>query len=355
MRTRLIKFALAGALIFGLTACDEDITAPGQTVTGSEVEFSVDEDLSEAMFMDAEAELGALSTGGTLAPARIGEPDPTKIEEARALIAQARETMAEARAAWMRGDSELAAELAEEARRQVAQALLLVFGEEAIQRAMERINNLITWLEERVDQDNSELLARIAELRDEAQARWDEGDLEGALERLLLARQMASRERTDHRRDRLSIHARLSILMANSAVDFAVELVGEPTERQAHALRFANELVSGAEEAFANGRFRLAFNLAREAVNLTLVAVVTDPDLSDLETVDLMIGLAEGAIAAAEEAVQGSDSELAIRLLEHAGALKDRGVELAETRPRAAVRVLWHAAVLANGIVFLVS
>lgn len=347
---------LAGALMFGLAACDsDDITAPGQTATGSEVEFSVDEDLAEAMFTDAEAELDAASSGVTPAPALFGEPDPTKIEEARALIAQARETMAEARAAWRQGDTELAAELAEQARRLVAQALLLVFGEEAVQRAMERINNLITWLEERVDQDNSELLARIVELRDMAQARWDEGDLEGALERLILARQIASRERTDHRRDALAIHARLSVFMANSAVDFAIELVGEPTERQAYGLRFANELVSAAEQAFENGRFRLAFNLAREAVNLTLVVVVTDPDLSDLETVDLMIGIAEGAIAAAEEAVQGSDSELALRLLEHARALKDRGIELAETHPRAAVRVLWHSAVLANGIVYLVS
>lgn len=357
MKTQLSRLALMGVLMAGLSACeDSDVLGLNQSAADSEVEFSVDLDLSDAMFEAADAEIGSLVAGVGNAPAAVGEPDPTKVDEARALIQQAREKMAEAREAWRNGDSELAAQLAEEARRLVAQALLLVFGEEAVERAMERIEHLISWLEEGVDEEASQFLDRIRELRDEAQVRWDAGDLEGALERLLLARQIAGRERMDHRRDQIAMHARLSIFMANSAIDLAVELIGEPTERQAHVLRYANRLTEEAERAFSQGRFRLAFELAREAVNLALVVVVRDTDLSPSETAARMLGIAEEAIAAAQAVVDPEANPFAARLLEHAENLKTRGAELIDTDDaRKAVHILWHAAVLANGVVLLVS
>ena len=361
MRTQLFKLVMVGVLITGLSACDEggDVLGPDQSNVTTETGFAVDLDLSEGIIEDAEAELNAVGasvgSGPMAAPGVSGVPDPEKLEEARALLEEARQKYVLAREAWRLGDTELAAQLAEEARRLVAQALLLVFGEEAVERAMERIDHLISWLQERVDEQNSDFLNRIIELRDEAQARWDAGDLEGALERLLLARQIASRDRSDHRRDDIAQHARLSIFMAHSSINLALEIIGEPTERQAYAIRFAANLTEKAERAFSEGRFRLSFTLAREAVNLTLIAVIHDPDFSDLDKVELMARITAEAIAAAEEAVAGTDKEFAARLLEHAKNLEARAIELAPTAPRIAVHIFWHAATLANGVVFLVD
>ncbi|UCF18736.1 MAG: hypothetical protein JSU87_12425 [Gemmatimonadota bacterium] len=346
-------------LVVGLAACTEDssIMAP-QDVGQIEVELMIDEDINEAIIRDAEASLAAVfggSAGGTSRGATFVDPDPSKIDEARQLLEQAREKFRQARRAWAGGDSETAAERALEGRLLVAEALVLVFGEEAYDRLLERVDHVISWLEERVDEEASEMLDRIRELRVEAEA-LREMDVIAASERLILAMHIAHRERIHHRRQEITQHARFSIYMAQAAVELAGRYVGEDaTERQQHALRHAEHLVQDAILALEAERFRLAFALAREAENVALVAVVLEPDIIG-EQVPALIGLSERALAAAEEALASSDpNPFAERLLLLAKDLQARGVLLADELPRRAVHILWHASVVAYGVAGLVS
>lgn len=360
MKKRAINMLLAGILVGVLAACSEDSSVLGPdsgNQQSTEVDLSVDPDLTEAIVTDAEAALNALVSPAPApgAPSLFGAPpDTTKIAEARALLAQAREKFAAARQAWAAGDTETAAQLALEGRTLVAEAMTLVFGEEAVQRFMERVEHVISWLRERVDEESSTLLARIRELKDEAQVRWDGGDFIGALERLILALQIAERERAHMRRTDIGEHARLSVFMANSSIGLATEVVGtDATDRQLLVLRHAEFVLSEAERALGVGRFRLAFSLARETVNLALVAVMLEPT-TDVEKVQAMINLSERAIMAAETAVSQLDpTSFPVRLLEHAKTLQARGIEISTTEPRVAIHVLWYASTLAYGVIQL--
>jgi HEPN domain-containing protein len=353
---RSIRLMFVGVLVAGLAACDgsEPLGPEAQTSDGV-TSIAVDADLTESIVADGEAAVDALSADGSFEP--FAGADEGAIAEARELLRQAREKFAEARHAWQRGDTELAAELAFEGRTLVAEALVLVFGEEAIDRLLRRVEHVITWLEEKVDGEEPELLVRIRELRDEALALREEGDLVGAGERLILALMIADRERIRAAHAQITVHARLAVFIGASSIDLARQVVGEDaTDRQAHVLRHANRLVDAAERAFANGRHRLAFGLAHRAVGVTLVAVMLDPDLTEADRVEAMVRLSEAALAAADEAVEAGDpGPLVIRLLERAESLHARGLELADTRPRRAVWVLWYSAVSAHGVVRLLS
>ena len=359
MRMRGIKVLLALLLVGGLAACGEDssIMDPAD-VPQVEVELQVDEDITEAIVRDAEASLAAVfggPAGSSSQGVLFADPDPGAVDEARQLLEQAREKFREARRAWVGGDTERAAELALEGRLLVAEALVLVFGEEAYDRLLERVDHVISWLEERVDEETSELLDRIRELRDEAEA-LRATDIIAASERLILAMHIAHRERIHHRRQEIAQHARFSIYMANAAVQLAVRYVGEDaTEGQQHALRHAEHLVQDAILALDAGRFRLAHALAREAENLALVAVMLEPDIIG-ERVLAMVELSELAIAAAEEALANSDpNPFAEHLFQLAQDLQSRGIVLADDHPRRAIHILWHSSVIAYGVVGLVS
>ncbi len=365
MRKRLMSMLTAGFLAVGLVACSEDDLMGPSQAQNIEAELAVDQELTNAIISDAEAALDAVSgvqpsiSAGVVGTrgALFAVPDPTRVEEARALLEQAREKYAQARAAYEAGDTETAAQCAEEARRLIAQAMLAVFGEEAVVRYMERVNNVISWLEERVDGESSPLLNRVRELRDEGQTRWTAGDLEGALERLILALRIAERELTDHRRDEIVQHARLSVFMAHSALQLATEYVGEDiTEEQARVLNHAEHVLGYAVRALGEGRYREAFSLAREVVNLSLVAVMWELG-DDVNKVQAMIELSNQAITAAEEALANVDRQgFAYRLLEHAKQLQARGLDLAQTDElRRAIHVLWFSATVANGVIQLTS
>ncbi len=281
------------------------------------------------------------------------------VGDARALLEQAREKFMEANQAWRHGDTELAAQLALEGRLLIAQALVLVFGEDAYNDLLLRVDNIIAWLEEEVDEQASELLSRIRELRAEAEAiRAEAPDSEDnlirATERLILALQIAHRERVHHRHLEMAQHARHSIFMASVAIDLALDIVGDdPNDRQVHALRHAAHLLNDAVQMFEAGRYRIAFALARESVNLALVAVLLEPG-SDVDKVSYMIGVSDGAIAAAQEAVSGfgNDSFLP-RLLEHAKRLQEHAIEIASAQPRKAIHLLWHSSVTAWAVVLM--
>lgn len=360
MRTkRTTGLLLASLLVGALSACDEGSSLlepePGQV----ELDLQVDENVVEATLADAEATLDAVTglegASDLGAPALFGAPDPELVEQARELLRQAREKFAEARQAWLRGDAELAAELALQARLLVAEALVLCFGEGAYERMLQRVEQVISWLEERVDEERSELLARIIELQEEAEALRNE-DLTAATERLVLALQIAHRERIRHRHREMDQHARLSVFMARSAVGLATDVAGDDaTEEQLHALRHAQHLLSDAEEALAAGRLELAHVLSREAVGVSLVVVMLEPGI-DADRLAAMIELSERAIAAAEEALASRDAQsFAVRLLEHAKSLQARALEIADLDPRRAIHILWHASVTAYGVIQLAS
>lgn len=362
MRKRSCNTLMAVLLAGALAACDDNsLTGPNSDdLQSTETQLSVDPELTEVIVADAEAAISAaVGEAPALSSAPVGvlfsEPDPGDVDRARELLQMAREKFAEARQAYSEGRIEEARALAMEGRLLVAEAMVLVFGEGAYERLCERVLNAISWLEERVDGGDSDLLNRIRELKDEAESLRAEDEI-GAVERLLLALQIAHHERADQRRDDFRGHARFAIFMANSAIGLATDIVGDDaTEEQIHALRHAQHLLAHAEEAFSNGRFRVSFTLAREAINLALVAVLREPG-TDAGRVQMMIELSEQAIAAAEEALQnGEPTEFALRLFEQAEALQARGLELAETEPRKAVHILWHASVMAYGVVQLVS
>jgi len=361
MKTRSFSLLLAVLLMGGLAACDEEssILAPDNTQQ-TEVELMVDEDITEAILTDAEAALDAVLGAPAASADQYGgmlfaDPDPTLVEEARELLRQAREKFQEARRAWIGGDTELAAQLAMEGRLLVAEALVLVYGEEAYSELLERVDAVISWLQEQVDQDVSDLLARIEELRAEAEA-LRPTDLIAGTERLILAMHIAHRERTLHRRQEMAQHARLSLFMATSAVQLAGGIAGDDaTDEQIHALRHAAHLLEDAARAFNAGRLRLSFVLSREVVNLSLVVVMLEPGIEG-QRLEAMIELSNRAIAAAEEALAGSDpTEFAARLLEHAKNLQARALEIADIYPRRAIHVLWHSSVTAYGVIRLVN
>jgi HEPN domain-containing protein len=357
MKNRAIKLLLAVLLAAGLAACGEQASVlEPDNPQDAELTLIVDEVLFEAIVLDAEASINSLV--GVVAPsegALFAQPDPQTIEQARELLRQARQKFFEARRAWVNGDTPRAAELAQDARELVAEALILVHGEEAYDNLLERVDHIITWLDAEVDEEASELLARIRELRDEAEALRD-SDLIAATERLILAVQIAHRERVHQRSRELAWHARLSVFMAGVAVDLAEEYAGEDiTEMQTRALRHAMYLHHMAQEALSIGRFRLALVLAREGINVSLIVVMLEPT-TDADKVQAMIDLSNLAIAAAEEAVANEPAgSLPVQLLELAKRLQAHGMDIQDTYPRRAIYILWHASVTAHGVVQMVS
>jgi HEPN domain-containing protein len=364
---------LAGILTVSLAACDEDsgILDPNANPEATALDLQFDPDLIDALILDAEAAID-----GSLGPAAVAgletgasatlfaaPPDPADVEAARELLRQAREKFEAAREAWRNGDSETAAQLAYEARLLVAEALITVFGEEAYERLWQRLEQAISWLEEQVDQETSELIERIKELMGEAEDIKNEDPprddtLIRATERLVLAAQIANREWIHMRRQELAQHARLQVFMAMSAGQLSATIAEEgelPTEVQVRILQHGQHLLRHAVDALETGRFRLAFGLAREAENVFLAVVMNEPGIEQAR-VEAMVSLAQVAIAAAEQALQGQDPQsFPAKLLEHAKKLQQRGNAVAFSQPRVAIHVLWHAAAIAYGVIQLVD
>ncbi|KPK62827.1 MAG: hypothetical protein AMS21_07095 [Gemmatimonas sp. SG8_38_2] len=373
MYKRIFNMLLAALLVGVVAACDEDssILDPENNPQSIELELMVDEDLTEALVMDAEAAIDA-----TLGPAPMVSgmefseppvmfstpPDPEIIAEARAKLRdECRPLFQQAREAWRSGDTEAAAEFAFQGRLCVAEALIMVFGEEAYDNLWERLEHVLTWLEEGVDEDTSDLIARIRELMDEADEIKNGPEIENQLalatERLLLALQIGNRERFRQRRQEMQQHARFSIFMAQSAINLALQVAGDDiTERQVRAARHAQHMIVHAVQAQENGRYGLAFHLAREAVNVGLLVVVLEPGVTEANLVEVMVQLSAMAIQAAQQALSGAaQQEFAEHLLRHAEMLKGKADLVAATRPRVAVHLYWHAAVTAYGVILLSS
>ena len=367
MKRQSIRILTALALAGGLAACGDEasILDPGTDPQGIEFDLQVDEDLTDLVLTDAEAALSGLVGPAPASgidsgqPALFAEPNPAALDAARLKLQEARQLFIQARQAWRHGDTETAAELALQARLMVAEAWVMVFGEEAFERHRQRVEQVISWLEQQVDDESSQLLARIRELRDEGDAiraedPTSEDHLIRATERLVLALQIANREQAHMRRGEMAQHARLQVFMAQSALGLAQDVAGDDaTERQIYVWRHAQHLTLRAGEALDAGRFRLAFGLAREAENVALVVVMLEPGLEQAR-VQAMVELAERAISAAEEALAGGDPQtFRARLLEHAKSLQAKGNGLAFSRPRVAVHILWHASVTAYGVIQL--
>jgi hypothetical protein len=359
MRKQTINTLLALTLVGGLAACDDSsVLGPDDGIEATILELMVDEDLTEALILDIEAAIaGVLDVPAPSSAALFTEPNPDAADEARALLEQARQKFREARQAWVGGDTERAAQLAEEGRLLVAEAMVLVLGEEAYVQLLERVEQIITWLEEQVDEEASELLSRIRELKAEAEANYldyqesqlDE-DLHASVERLLLAVQIAHRERVHHRRHEIVRHAQHSIFMATMALALAEEVAGEFTPEQERVFRHAVHLRNDAVLALQAGRWRLSLALSRAVVNLSLVVVILDPDLPENKVLALIV-VSEGAIDQAEAALGDppSDQFLAA-LLQHVRLVQLRAIQISDTFPRRAVHILWYVAVTARAV-----
>jgi uncharacterized membrane protein len=355
----------AAALLVGsLAACEEgselfDPTTEG--LQGTELDLTFDEELIEAILTDAEAAIEAADGPPMTLPQGVllaeTPDDPADVEAGRELLRQAREKFRLAREAWLHGDTELAAQLALEARLLVAEALVTVFGVEVYDETLLRVDNIIAWLEEEVDEQASDLLARIRQLRQEAEdirAADPTDDLTSeenailAMERLILAMQIGHRERVHQRRMNMAQHARHAIFMATRAIDLAAQIAGEDmTERQRHVLRHAMHLRNDALMAFNAGRYGLALNLGREATNLALVVVLLESG-PDADKVAWLITVSDATIAAADEALLGvAPNSVPAMLLAEAKLLQARAIEISATHPRVAIQLLWFASITA--------
>jgi hypothetical protein len=358
MRKPTINTLLALTLIGGLAACDDSsLVGPDNGVEATIIELMVDEDLTEALIIDVEAAIaGVLDVPAPSSGALLAEPNPDAAEQARALLEQARQKFREAHQAWIGGDSPRAAELAEEGRLLVAEAMVLVLGEEAYFHLLDRVDQIITWLEEQVDEESSELLERIRELKASAEALYaiyevsqDDADLIAATEQLLLAVQIAHRERVHQRRHQIERHAQHSIFMATMALQLAEEVAGELTLEQQRVFRHAVHLRNDAVLALQAGRWRLSLALSRAVVNLSLVVVILDPDLPENKVLAL-IEVSDGAIAEAEAALELSPDAFLSLLLDHVKLVQVRAIQISDAMPRRAVHLLWYVAVSARAI-----
>lgn len=358
MRKSTINTLLALALVAGLAACDEsDLVGPENGIEATIMELMVDEDLTEALIMDVEAAIaGVLDAPAPSSPALFAEPNPEAAEQARALLEQARERFRLARQAWIGGDTPRAAQLAEDGRLLVAEAMVLVYGEEAYFELLERVDQIITWLEEQVDEQASELLERIQDLKASAEALYatyevsqDDADLIAATEQLLLAVQIGHRERVHQRREHIVRHAQHSIFMATMALQLAEEVAGEFTSEQQLAFRHAVHLRDDAVLALQAGRWRLSLALSRAAVDVSLVVVILDPDLPANKVLAL-IQVSEGAITEAEAALEASPDEFLSLLLAHVKLVQVRAIQISDTMPRRAIHLLWYVGVTARAI-----
>jgi len=332
---------LALVAAFGLAACSDNPTAPNggsASIADAELEVAADPDLAETAVQDVEISLSVSAT-----------PSP----EVQDLIDQARAKWKEAREAHAAGDEELAKQLAEEARRLLAEAMITARGEEVIDAMMGRLDNIIERLAEPAEQYDrpAELKAMLETCADEAQALADSDDLIGAGAKLIYCLQLTDRARLRHRdmvRDRVN-HARLAVARGHEAVGLATRMLGDsPTQTQADLLLAAEALQRTAEAALSQGSPRRAASLAHRAEWTSLAAVVDIDGVSPEEARDIL-DADEALIAQAEAAIGPDPTPAQAALLNIAIRLHDAGVRKLSSsdRGRRGVGLLWHSAVTA--------
>ena len=332
---------LALVAVFGLAACSDNPAGPNDinTSTGdAELEVAADPDLAETAVQDVEI---SLSVSANVPP------------EVQDLIDQARAKWQEAREAFAAGDEELAKQLADEARRLLAEAMITARGEEVIDHMMAKLDHIIERLAEPAEQYDrpAELKATLEACADEAQVLIDSDDLIGAGAQLIYCLQLTDRARLRHRdmvRDRLN-HVRLAVARGHEAVELARRMLGDsPTQTQADLLLAAEALQRTAEAALGQGSPRRAAVLAHRAEWTSLAAVV-DIDGVSPEEARAILDADEALIAQAEAAIGSNPTPVQLAVLNLAIRLHDAGVRKMQSgdRGRRGVGLLWHSAVTA--------
>jgi hypothetical protein len=328
-----------------------------------------------ALSLDEETELSVLQDPGSLditveladASAYVAASfDGTGTTDGHALIAQARLRFQAAHDALLAGDRPRALEIAREARRLAAQAIVATGGAEAVEALIEHIEELALSLDPEDDDvfDDPELLReRLERLAAAARQLLAEGRLVAAAERALLGEQFVRfhRGRRDHRGEVLPERARLAVALGGTAVALAERLVAAEdipfynvsdavTDRQNRWLAHARHMLQLAEQALANEHFARAVHFAWHAQWSALKAVILPGGVTE-EELRAMVELANGLYEEAVAAVGDDPTELEQRLLGLAGRLIERGEQmLAEGYPRG-VAALWRAAVLSSWLV----
>lgn len=192
--------------------------------------------------------------------------------------AEARELFRQARQAWRAGDTELAAELAEQGRLVLAAAIIERRGEEGLDALFDRVERIVERLGEAPDdfERAAALKNRLEELLDEATVLRGGGDLVGAAERLILGLGITDRMIHRHRdaRRNPAAHAKIAVETAVGTLNRVKEEIGgDPAPRVAHALGHATELARRANNALENRAWLRAIVLSRRSIGWSLRAL----------------------------------------------------------------------------------
>lgn len=260
-------WALAGLTLLFFAACDDGPSGPEAAGDGVdvpvsesfEIQVAADPVVAEAMVEDASLSADA------------GTDDGGPWAEARELFRQARQ-------AWRAGDTERAAELALQGRLVLAEALIERRGEAGFEGLLMRVDLLIERLEDPAE-DYARLATlrdRLVELRAEAVALEDGGDIVGGTERLIFALAIADRMR--HRfHDAVrnpEAFATAAVGIAEAVFEEVVEQIGpEADTRPWHALGHARELLRRANAALEAGAWHRAIVLARRSIGWSWFAL----------------------------------------------------------------------------------
>ncbi len=350
---------LALVAVLALPACDEGGVQPLDDVLSfsEEAELSV---LTDPGSADVTVELADATTAVAASLGHAGAA------QGRSLSSDARNHFQSAREALHAGDRRRALDLAREARRLAARALVATGGEEAVVALIERIEEFALTLDSADDDvvdDPARLKARLEELATAARELLAQGRPVAAAERALLGEQLIRYHvgRRDHRGDVHPDRARLAVALAGTAVQMATRLVeaqGTPqrdaiTDAADHQNRWlaqARRMLAMAEEALASGHFARAVHFAHHAHWSALKAVILPGGITE-EELRAMAELANNLYEEAVVAVGDDPTQLQARLLALAERLIERGEEQLEAGNKRGVAPLWRAAVISRWLI----
>lgn len=347
--TKLFTLMLAASPL--LAACDQTSTAPDAEVDfetpgalSADLEISVNPEYSTAAIENTEIALGS-------------EYGPTS----QAFVQSAQQHFATAQARFAAGDSEGALVSGQEAREDLAEALIAGLGVDEVDVMIDEAEGVVTTLAVDASSyaDPGSLAVTLAGLVDGAKADKQNGRVNDAGEKMVRARQLV-----DHARKRLmrlvdrpndvltrDVLVRLQVAQGGKAIGLAERLIGDaPNDRQLRLLARASELQRKAMVAFEKGYKGRAFSLAHRAEIKALQAVVITDGVNerDINTVkDAATALLEEATAV----VEAGESAVDLALLKLATRLYNAGIDKLEEGNVRGLVLLWHSATMSAVII----
>ena len=344
--TKLFTLMLAVSPL--LAACDQTTTGPevfGTPVTMSaDLEISVNPEYSAAAIESAEIALG--SNYGT---------------SSQALVQSAEHHFAAARSHFAAGDSEGALLSGQEAREDLAEALIAGLGVGEIDVMIDEAEGVVTTLAVDASSyaDPGSLSATLAGLVEGAKADKKKGRVNDAGEKMVRARQLVDRARrgwmrlVDRPNDVLTrdVLARIQVAQGGKAIGLAERLIGDaPNDLQIRLLARASELQRKALAAFEEGYKGRAVTLAHSAEIKALQGVVITDGVGERD-VNTIKDAATALLDEATAAVEAGESAVDVALLELATRLYNAGLDKLEEGNVRGLVLLWHSATMSAVII----